>query len=114
MSIILKNLLLTNVQKYSKHITKLCSTTVNVEKISNNITTPIISVDKYLNEELLYQKKRQVWIENLDTVNEKKLGIVELHPEIYAAKPRVDALWENNRWQRYYKFVVCKTTFYNI
>ncbi|KAF7997746.1 hypothetical protein HCN44_009144 [Aphidius gifuensis] len=104
MSIIFKNLLLTNVQKYSKHITKLCSTAVDIEKISNN-TTPIISVNKYLNEELLYQKKRQVWIENLDTINEKKVGIVELHPEIYAAKPRIDSLWENIRWQRYYKFV---------
>lgn len=77
-----------------------------IRNFCRNFTTPVISVNKYLNEDLLYQKKRQVWMENLDTVGEKKLGLIELHPEIYGAKPRVDSLWENIRWQRYYKYVV--------
>jgi len=35
----------------------------------------------------------------------KKLGLVTLHPEIFAMKPRVDILWQNIRWQKMYQHV---------
>ncbi|KAK9890891.1 hypothetical protein WA026_012233 [Henosepilachna vigintioctopunctata] len=52
-----------------------------------------------------YQKPCQVWVENLDTIDENKLGIIELHPEIFSANPRIDLIQQNVRWQQLYRFV---------
>nr|CAH7754527.1 unnamed protein product [Callosobruchus chinensis] len=52
-----------------------------------------------------YQKPRQVWLENLDTIDEQKLGILELHPSIFAANPRIDLIHLNVRWQQLYRYV---------
>ncbi|XP_034949489.1 39S ribosomal protein L4, mitochondrial-like [Chelonus insularis] len=112
MSLIIKNLT-TKFQRYSCQISKLCTVVesqVQSETTNNNTLIPtndppIISNVKYYDEESLYIKKRQVWIDNIDTIQTKKLGIMTLHPEIFAARPRVDLLWSNVRWQRMYKFV---------
>lgn len=52
-----------------------------------------------------YQKPRQAWVENLDTIDEKKLGIIDLHPDIFGANPRIDIIHDNVRWQRLYRYV---------
>lgn len=52
-----------------------------------------------------YQTPRQVWIENFDTVDEQKLGLIELHPDIFGAQPRIDVIHQNIEWQRKYRFV---------
>lgn len=52
-----------------------------------------------------YQKPRQVWLENLDTIDEKKLAILELHPDVFGTNPRIDIIQQNVRWQRNYRFV---------
>ncbi|PZC85114.1 hypothetical protein B5X24_HaOG202878 [Helicoverpa armigera] len=52
-----------------------------------------------------YIKPREVWIENLDTIEEQKLGLFELHPSVYAAPPRVDIIHQNVVWQRKIRFV---------
>ncbi|KRT79434.1 ribosomal protein, partial [Oryctes borbonicus] len=52
-----------------------------------------------------YIKPRQVWVENLDTIDERKLGLVELHPEIFASSPRIDIIHQNVQWQRLYRYV---------
>lgn len=48
---------------------------------------------------------RQAWIENIDEVEERKLGLIELHPDVFAAQPRVDVIQENIEWQRKYRYV---------
>ncbi|XP_067624173.1 large ribosomal subunit protein uL4m [Eurosta solidaginis] len=48
---------------------------------------------------------RQVWIENIDDVTERKLGLIELHPDVFATQPRVDVIQENIEWQRKYRYV---------
>lgn len=48
---------------------------------------------------------RQIWVENLDTPEQKNLEMMELHPEIYATMPRVDLIHENITWQRKYRYV---------
>uniref|UniRef100_A0A336M9T7 Large ribosomal subunit protein uL4m n=1 Tax=Culicoides sonorensis TaxID=179676 RepID=A0A336M9T7_CULSO len=48
---------------------------------------------------------REIWVENVDTPEQKNLEIIELHPEIYATMPRVDIIHENIDWQRKYRFV---------
>ncbi|KOB65045.1 Ribosomal protein L4, partial [Operophtera brumata] len=53
----------------------------------------------------LYTKPREVWIENLDTIEEKKLGLFELHPMVYAAAPRLDIIHRNVVWQKKYRWV---------
>jgi hypothetical protein len=31
-----------------------------------------------------YGVKRQIWVENLDSVEEKKLALLDLHPDIFS------------------------------
>lgn len=66
---------------------------------------PIIDIRSY-DSEKYFHKSREVWLENFDTVEEKKLGLINLHPEIFAAQPRIDIIHENVKWQRLYNFVV--------
>lgn len=75
------------------------------QKVQQNVV-PIISKVQYNDENLFYQKPRQVWLENLDTIKEKKLGFVTLHPHIFATTPRIDIIHQNVRWQRMYRWVV--------
>ncbi len=48
---------------------------------------------------------RQAWIENLDTIESQKLGLMELHPDIFAGTPRIDVIHQNVEWQRKYRYV---------
>ncbi|XP_076253388.1 mitochondrial ribosomal protein L4 [Rhynchophorus ferrugineus] len=52
-----------------------------------------------------YKKPRQVWLESLDTIDERKLSILELHPDVFAANPRIDIIHQNVKWQRLYRYV---------
>jgi large subunit ribosomal protein L4 len=52
-----------------------------------------------------YTKPLEMWIENLDTIAEKKLGLFELHPSVYATTPRIDIIHRNVIWQRKYRWV---------
>ncbi|KAK2575719.1 hypothetical protein KPH14_012108 [Odynerus spinipes] len=65
---------------------------------------PIIDTKLYENE-TFFHKPREAWVENLDTIEEKKLGLITLHPEIFAASPRIDIVHENVKWQKLYRFV---------
>ncbi|KYQ55653.1 39S ribosomal protein L4, mitochondrial [Trachymyrmex zeteki] len=82
---------------------KYCTTVENQAKIDDVV--PIISEIQYDDGNNFYQKPRQVWLENLNTVEEKKLGLITLHPHIYAAAPRIDIIHQNVRWQRMYRWV---------
>ncbi|XP_076629421.1 mitochondrial ribosomal protein L4 [Colletes latitarsis] len=102
MSTILRNIA-TKLQTYSHQAVKFCTAVVN-EKPSQEVT-PIIIKNSYRDDNFVYQKQRQVWLENLDTVERKKLGLVYLHPDIYGASPRIDIIHQNVRWQKMYRFV---------
>nr|KAF7421819.1 hypothetical protein H0235_009655 [Vespula pensylvanica] len=65
---------------------------------------PIIDIRSY-DSCKYFHKPREIWLENLDTVEEKKLGLINLHPEIFAAQPRIDIIHENVKWQRLYNYV---------
>lgn len=65
---------------------------------------PIITSRKLFYPPLDLQPK-QSWLETLSVVENEKLGIVDLHPEIFATFPRIDVLWTNIHWQRTYKRV---------
>lgn len=53
----------------------------------------------------IYENPRQAWIENFDSLDALKLGIVDLHPDVFAANPRIDVIHQNVRWQRLYRYV---------
>lgn len=71
---------------------------------------PIIS-SRILSYPPKFRSPRQAWVTNLDTVEEEKLGLIDLHPSVFAEKPRVDSITENIRWQKMYRFVVRITIF---
>lgn len=48
---------------------------------------------------------RQLWIENMDTTSVERKGIVELHPDVFAAEPRIDIIHRNVIWQQKYRYV---------
>jgi len=48
---------------------------------------------------------RQAWVENLDAVKETKLGMIDLHPDIFGAFPHMDLIAKNIHWQRMYKHI---------
>lgn len=53
-----------------------------------------------------YFKAREVWVENMDNVEEEKRGLVDLHPKIFGTIPRLDLIFENVKWQTLYRKVV--------
>ncbi|XP_046387480.1 39S ribosomal protein L4, mitochondrial [Ischnura elegans] len=62
-------------------------------------------VSRSLQRPPVYNSPRQAWVENFNQVEEEKLGIVDLHPEIFGAHPRIDIIHRNVVWQRKYRFV---------
>lgn len=52
-----------------------------------------------------YVAPKQAWLENMDTINSQKLGIIDLHPDIFACPPRMDLLHRNTKWQVLYKYI---------
>lgn len=58
---------------------------------------------KYLPKSI---EPRSAWVENLDTLEEQKIGVVDLHPEVWGVMPRIDIISKNIHWQRHYRYVV--------
>jgi len=50
-------------------------------------------------------RPQQAWIETLSTMEDEKLGIIDLHPNIFGIPPRIDILWTNVHWQKWYRCV---------
>ncbi|XP_052105446.1 39S ribosomal protein L4, mitochondrial-like [Mytilus californianus] len=48
---------------------------------------------------------KQAWLDTMATLEEEKLGIVDLHPKIFGTYPRIDILHNNVDWQRKYRFI---------
>lgn len=67
-----------------------------------------------IKRELAYPSKftpnREAWVENLDTVESEKLGLIPLHPKIFGVFPRIDTLHWNINWQNNYQKVDWTTT----
>lgn len=77
-----------------------------VQTFSESAPILLPVIDKYL--ELQKQVPRQVWIENMTTTNVQHKGIQELHPDVFAATPRIDIIHRNVIWQQKYQCVSFK------
>lgn len=45
----------------------------------------------------------QTWVETLERPDGEPLGLAQLHPDVFAVRPRLDILYEVEKWQRNYK-----------
>lgn len=90
---------------------RVCNNLVNnslaVRLLCSNVipTSSKEIVPRVLQHPPQYEKPRQIWVENFDTIDEQKLGIIDLHPHVFATNPRIDIVQQNVKWQRNYKFV---------
>jgi len=50
-------------------------------------------------------KPKQAWLETLKCQEDRKLGLIDLHPDIFSAFPRIDLIQRNLNWQGIYRFV---------
>lgn len=53
---------------------------------------------------------RQVWIESISKPEETKVGLLQLHPEVFGTMPRIDVIHQNVIWQQKYRFVSYAST----
>lgn len=89
--------------KHSQCLVRLISSSIS-QPVSNENVSESIQPRKLLFPPK-YQKPRQVWLENLDTIDDKKLALLELHPDVFGTTPRIDIIHQNVRWQRNYRYV---------
>ncbi|KAK3093200.1 hypothetical protein FSP39_012563 [Pinctada imbricata] len=50
-----------------------------------------------------YREPKQAWLESLSQHEDEKLGLIDLHPDIFGAYPRIDVLHRNVKWQSLYR-----------
>jgi len=79
-------------------------TEADVTKFSSRPFLPIITSRK-LEYPQKYFKPREAWVSNMDTVEETKLGLIDLHPLVFATMPRLDIIYHNMKWQKDYRHV---------
>ena len=103
---LLKNVLTPqSIQKYCTSIVSSAEQSVAATKSKSTAPAQTLIFPLVTEFPPQYQKPRQVWIENLDTIEEEKRGLIELHPDIFATKPRIDIIHQNVEWQRKYRYV---------
>jgi large subunit ribosomal protein L4 len=66
---------------------------------------PIIAT-RHLPKLSPFQKPVQAWIETLSQVEDKKIGMIDLHPSLFNVNPRLDVLARNVKWQSLYGKIV--------
>ncbi|CAG0903580.1 unnamed protein product [Darwinula stevensoni] len=53
--------------------------------------------------------KRQAWVETMDTINGELVGLVDLHPRVFAFSPHMSIIHQNVEWQLKYQKVRWET-----
>ncbi|XP_054264814.1 39S ribosomal protein L4, mitochondrial-like [Macrosteles quadrilineatus] len=89
------------------------STIIEVNNEINTESTPVAPSPErspiIFSRQLQYLPKavkpRSAWVENIDTLEEQKIGLVDLHPEVWGMMPRIDIIAQNVHWQKEYRFV---------
>ncbi|CAH1263887.1 MRPL4 [Branchiostoma lanceolatum] len=60
-------------------------------------------VDKSMLPRSRFSRLVYSWLETLGDIQDEKLGMVELHPDVFATHPRMDILHRCVRWQKFYR-----------
>lgn len=66
----------------------------DVSKLTTRPSLPIITSRK-LEYPQKYFESREAWVCNMDTIEETKLGLIDLHPLVFATMPRYDNIYRN-------------------
>ncbi|XP_033633534.1 39S ribosomal protein L4, mitochondrial-like [Asterias rubens] len=83
-----------------------------VQTVNTVVVPELLNADRWENLPLVTGRevdapecleKPQAWMETLSTLENIKLGLLDLHPDVFAAMPRIDILYRNMMWQRNYK-----------
>ncbi|BFZ12025.1 hypothetical protein BsWGS_15064 [Bradybaena similaris] len=48
---------------------------------------------------------RLAWVESMDSLQGTRLGMLDLHPDVFAIYPRIDILHKNVHWQKMYRHI---------
>jgi len=75
----------------------------NQTPVQNDSRRPPLITSRQHRFPVTYGSPRQAWVESMDTVEGTKLGMVDLHPDVFATFPRIDILHQNIRWQKMYR-----------
>uniref|UniRef100_A0A914WZ06 Large ribosomal subunit protein uL4m n=1 Tax=Plectus sambesii TaxID=2011161 RepID=A0A914WZ06_9BILA len=52
-----------------------------------------------------FQEKPQAWLSTLEDKHDRKIGLLDLHPDVFRAPPRLDIVHRNIVWQQNYRNV---------
>lgn len=75
-------------------------TPVSQEPVSS---LPVHRLQQTLLESSL--KPRLAWVENMDTIERRRVALVELHPDVFAVQPKLHLIHQNVQWQKKYRYV---------
>ncbi|XP_071519980.1 large ribosomal subunit protein uL4m [Panulirus ornatus] len=85
-----------------RNVIRSLGSTVGQQTAITSAPAPLILDDNHRN----VVKAREAWIETLDaSTDSPQVGLMHLHPRIFAACPRLDIIHENVVWQRKYRMV---------
>ncbi|XP_033105000.1 39S ribosomal protein L4, mitochondrial-like [Anneissia japonica] len=80
---------------------KLDTDTTGTNSLPLSVREPIITSRDV--PRVPFMETPQAWLETLGSIQDSKLGLIDLHPDVFAASPRLDILHQNVRWQQAYK-----------
>lgn len=80
---------------------KLSNLTAPVQTVTEHVANTVAKVSASAS----YRDQRQVWVENVNSIEQRNVNLKELDPEVFAAPPRIDIIHQNVKWQRNYRFV---------
>jgi len=72
------------------------------------LVAPPVPAHRQLNisqESQLLRPRCQAWLESLHQLEDTKLGLLELHPDVFGVFPRLHLVYENLYWQGRYRTV---------
>ncbi|OQV18475.1 39S ribosomal protein L4, mitochondrial [Hypsibius exemplaris] len=81
-----------------------CAGTISRYTASSSSNSALIT-DRQLLYPPKYNTPREAWVETLGTLEGRKVGLIPLHPDIFAEFPRIDVIHENVKWQKLYQHV---------
>ena len=96
----------TESSEFTKINTNSEAASLNPDALSEISEIKTFSLDKVLknvNPDLTLV--RQAWVESMSTPSSVKVGLLELHPQVFSAFPRPDIIQKNFDWQVKYKHV---------
>ncbi|GFS17843.1 50S ribosomal protein L4 [Elysia marginata] len=73
-------------------------------KETSHAQKPIIT-SRTLQFPVQHTYPRLAWLESMNSLEGNKLGMLDLHPDVFAVYPRIDVLHQNVHWQKVYRHI---------